>query len=339
MTNTHEGRPRPTEAPARRKDFADDFSTWWTGNTAIATANKNSIHGVAAGTTNHYAESDPMYWGIRKAFNICPITRPQTTAGTKVTPKISKNEPLWYFGGSPAPSGFSLGSTTVTLTASGGSGGTYEWSITSGTSIAALQGSTTESSVQITSKSYSTSSNDVTVRLQFTPTGGSVVPVNYSLTVDSPYKLISAGPGVNDPIAYHGPTSCTAPQSGTAGYYSTVPYSVISFLGVQISNEYVNESFGSIQNVVTNNWPGVAASGFLTPDGTFSDIICAVNTGSATPAPLIPQNPLKSEVVQQVPQSWFAGSQTPGSGVEVQTDTFERLIDHGAHASVISPVR
>jgi hypothetical protein len=66
------------------QDFTDDFSTWWTGDTAIATANKNSIHGVAAGTTNHYAESDPMYWGIRKAFNSCPISRPQTTAGTKV---------------------------------------------------------------------------------------------------------------------------------------------------------------------------------------------------------------------------------------------------------------
>ena len=54
------------------------------GDTAIATANKNSIHGVAAGTTNHYAQSDPMYWGIRKAFNICPISRPQTTANTNV---------------------------------------------------------------------------------------------------------------------------------------------------------------------------------------------------------------------------------------------------------------
>ncbi|HZW92394.1 MAG TPA: hypothetical protein VFF64_05420 [Candidatus Eremiobacteraceae bacterium] len=66
------------------QDFTDDFSTWWTGDTAIATANKNSIHGVAAGTTNHYAESDPMYWGIRKAFNSCPISRPQTTANTNV---------------------------------------------------------------------------------------------------------------------------------------------------------------------------------------------------------------------------------------------------------------
>jgi hypothetical protein len=64
--------------------FTDDFSTWWTGDTAIATANRNSIHGVAGGTTNHYAESDPMYWGVRKAFNSCPISRPQTTAGTNV---------------------------------------------------------------------------------------------------------------------------------------------------------------------------------------------------------------------------------------------------------------
>ena len=68
------------------QDFTGDFPTWWTDDTAIATANRNSIHGVAAGTTNHHAESDPMYWGIRKAFNSCPISRPQTTAGTNVGP-------------------------------------------------------------------------------------------------------------------------------------------------------------------------------------------------------------------------------------------------------------
>ena len=66
------------------QDFTGDFPTWWTGNTAIATANKNSIHGVAAGTTNHHAESDPMYWGVEKAFHTCPISQPQTTANTNV---------------------------------------------------------------------------------------------------------------------------------------------------------------------------------------------------------------------------------------------------------------
>jgi len=161
------------------------------------------------------------------------------------------------------------------------------------------------------------------------------------LTVDSPYKLISNGPGVNDPIAYHGATSCTAPSSGKAGYYSTVPYAMISFLGVQISNEYVNESFSNAQNIVTNNWPGFTAGNFLSPNGTFDDIICVVNTGSAIPAPSIPQSPLNQEVVQQASQSWFIGSQTSGSGVEVQTDTAQRFIDHGAHdpASIKSPVR
>ena len=112
------------------QDFTDDFPTWWTGDTAIATANKNSIHGVAAGTTNHYAESDPMYWGIRKAFNSCPISRPQTTAGTKVQPTVT-------ISGSTAlamlNSGATGGGNTTTLTATGNpSGGTYSWSAVSG---------------------------------------------------------------------------------------------------------------------------------------------------------------------------------------------------------------
>jgi hypothetical protein len=68
------------------QDFTVDFPTWWTDNSAIATANRNSIHGVAAGTTNHYARSTPMYWGPLKDFVSCPISQPQTSANTNVGP-------------------------------------------------------------------------------------------------------------------------------------------------------------------------------------------------------------------------------------------------------------
>ena len=45
------------------QNITGDFPTWWTGNTAIATASGHQINGVAAGTTPHYAKSVEMYWG------------------------------------------------------------------------------------------------------------------------------------------------------------------------------------------------------------------------------------------------------------------------------------
>ena len=48
-----------------QQNVTGDFPTWWTGNKAIATATKSQINGVASGTTNHYAQSEPMYWGYK----------------------------------------------------------------------------------------------------------------------------------------------------------------------------------------------------------------------------------------------------------------------------------
>ncbi|MGA2413815.1 MAG: hypothetical protein ABSF59_05165 [Candidatus Sulfotelmatobacter sp.] len=60
------------------------FPTWWTDNTAIATANRNIIRGVSAGTTNHHAQSEDMYWGRAEYFSVCPLTQEQPSAPTNV---------------------------------------------------------------------------------------------------------------------------------------------------------------------------------------------------------------------------------------------------------------
>ncbi len=321
MTNTHEGRPRPTEAPARRKDFADDFSTWWTGNTAIATANKNSIHGVAAGTTNHYAESDPMYWGIRKAFNSCPISRPQTTAGTNVKPTISGPNTLWWFKGlSVGVSGYS---SQVNLTASASSGSSYQWSIASGSDKVQIQGSAQSSTVAISSIGQSTAANDVSI----TVTVAGVVSNPFHLTVKAPYKL-GGDPSQPSPAYY---------SDSTYAWFTDIYYTVEDNFGVAMPVALpVVESFGAVvYDYSGTNWqPGAAACLSQTdPDATFFDHIGGERS-SRVPTPVY--NPSWSGVkVEHWSQDWRVGA--CGGGPRVQSDTIQKWTDHALHTGIISP--
>jgi hypothetical protein len=317
-----------------------DFPTWWTGNTSIATANKNKITGVGAGTTTYSAQSKPMYWGFREnGGGSCPYSQPETSVDTNVAPQISQNQKLWYFGnGISTPQGFTLGGTTATLTASGGGSGSYAWSITAGSSKAALQGTTSGqnlTSVQIASTSYSTSANDVTVQLQFTPTGGSAIPVSYSLSVDSPYKLI-AGSVTDSGVTGQ---SCSNPPPGTSGFQSLIAYTIMSFLGVQITNIGVNETFANLSDdYIGNNWPVYIPGSFTSQTGTFADDVCVIFP-TGTPPSLPPQSPLSSVKIDHGSQAWFIGSLTEAAGVEVQSNTLQAYQDHGRHLSIVSPVR
>jgi hypothetical protein len=68
------------------QNVTGDFPTWWTGNTAIATASGHQINGIAAGTTPHYAKSVEMYWGYREYYSSCPLTQAEPSAPTNVGP-------------------------------------------------------------------------------------------------------------------------------------------------------------------------------------------------------------------------------------------------------------
>lgn len=69
-----------------QENLTGDFPTWWTGNTSIATTTKNQINGKAPGNTNHYAQSQLMYWGYKTYSDPCPESKPQASAGTNVCP-------------------------------------------------------------------------------------------------------------------------------------------------------------------------------------------------------------------------------------------------------------
>jgi hypothetical protein len=321
--------------------------SWSSNNTSVVSVGSSSgvVSGVAFGTAMITAslQSTPVYNPNWCSYNYlyCPDYGPASGSDTgTVAPTISQDQALWYFDGNPVPSGFTLGSTTVTLTASGGGSGTYGWSIKSGSSIAALKGTTSGTnvtSVQISSTGYSTAENDVTVQLQFEPSSGTQsVQTSYSLTVDSPYKFVSTGSTTNKGVA--GPCSQIPSPSGTAGFQSLVPYAIISFQGQQITHIPVFESLNNDVPFYTGEtWP-FAANGFTSTDGTLVDNICAV--GSLTPHPLPPQSPtLSTTAIDQINQQWTVGGGSVASGLPVQTDTLQRFIDHGRHTGITSPVR
>ncbi|MDX6499709.1 MAG: hypothetical protein QOG23_2969 [Blastocatellia bacterium] len=265
-------------------------------------------------------------------------------ASLTVKPSISQDKPLWYFGYLlDTPTGFTLGSTTATLTANGASQGTFQWTVTQGSSKVMIDDTfnittvtkTNTNTLAIRSISYSTSANDVTIQLTYTPPNSSnSTTVDWSFSIDSPYQLVSLGATTNRGVL----NSCaTNSPNGTNGFQSLVPYRIVSFFGVTVANVDINEGFSGYQQV----YPGATwtfdAGGLNTTDGTFQDNICAITSG--TPHSLPPQSPLSSTLVDILSQTWYVGpSLQPAIGVEVQTDDLKRYQDHGLHASIVSPV-
>jgi len=321
------------------------MTSWWTNDTSIATASNAQVYGVAVGSTDNLAEGLISTSG----FRTCGQMEGKPSAGTNVTPTIAQNMELWYFNGNSAPGpaapNFTLGATSITLTAEGVAQGTFAWTVTKGPQNANATFSngatkvtnTNVNTVQLTSTAQSFATADaVLISLEYTPPGGTTLPaVDYPVEIDAPYKLV--GTGTTNAGAE---TTCqTVPAPvGTAGYQSLVGYDILSFFGVEVSNVVVAENFSNIQVVYQgNNWPGYLAGTAPTTTGAFVDNICVIN--ATIPTSLPPQQPLSGVQVDQAFQTWHVGS-VPGSapGLTVQTDTLRRYQDHGLHAGITSPI-
>jgi hypothetical protein len=325
---------------------------WTSYNTSVATVSSSGlVTGIAAGSANIHAQdhwSEPTYTANFCGYNLpsCPVQPgfpPGDQAYGTFTPTITKSKSLWFFGtGISTPSGFTLGATSATLTANGAGTGKYVWTVTRGTLQVKFSDNnsstitkTNVNTVQIASIFESTQANDVTVQLQFTPTGGSQITTAISLSVDSPYKLTSGG-APNDYGVRLG-SDCTQSVIGTDGYLSYIPYSIISFFGQQMTNIEHNEFFGAKHNDVSNNnWAAPAAMGSFSPSGAFVD--CLLVVGYSTPPTEPPQSSL-NQLVFDIPQTWYIGSEMSGTGLPVQFDTINYYQNHGRHVSITSPVR
>ena len=121
------------------------------------------------------------------------------------------------------------------------------------------------------------------------------------------------------------------------GYETILSYTIFSFFGVQITNIDVTETFGNFD-------PDYSGEDWLEPEATpitittsLADDMCAANQNN--PLSIDPQSPLLTVKVDHASQNWYVGSLDNGSGIEVQSDTFQRYQDHGRHNSIVSPVR
>jgi hypothetical protein len=136
--------------------------------------------------------------------------------------------------------------------------------------------------------------------------------------------------------------SCAVP--GTLGWQSFIGYEVDDQFGVNSStpdhaNAGINEQFGAKTNHQSNDWRIPTEGGSPTPGGLFMDNMC-ITTTAFTPHPKPPQSPLSTDLVDQIAQTWYAGSSAtppPNKGCKVETDAFTRYIDHGRHLSIKSP--
>jgi hypothetical protein len=326
--------------------------SWSSSNGGIMTVSNGNTQGISVGqaTIADFFNSVIAIQGQYCVNESMPDNCPQGSAGPSgpgnVLPTISQDKNMWYFGnGITTPSGFTLGATNTTLHANGAGNGTYVWTITNGASRASFENNsstmtkTNVNTIGIYSTGFSTQANDVAIQLTFTPSSGAqLTPPIYTLSIDSPYKLVGNGTTTNSGVSSCGGSS---PPPGSNGYNSNVPYKIISFFGATIGNVPISELFGAVTNVISNNWGGAPPAGSLTPPaGIFVDSLCtALPPGTFNPQPKIPQSPLSSTLVQEIVQSWWVGSTTATSGVKIQSDTANYFLDHGTHFPVTSPVR
>jgi hypothetical protein len=323
-------------------DVTSLTDTWASGNPNVATVSPDHVNAVGAGTTYSSGRSNLRTLHVHNDIYTCPgayfYPQGQISVYPAVT-AIQQSSALWFFGtGIQPPPQFTLGNTSATLTAAGGGDGTYVWTVTAGTSKLRLPGNTTtytvtnSNTVTVNSISYSTQANDVTVQLQYTYPNTPTQTLTLSTSVDSPYNLVPLGT-----TDYAQTLTCQTPTYGSSGYLSLPSYRMQSFFGLQISNMYINETFGARSNDEPNTWATPTAGSYFTDTGVFNDYVCYIY--GTVPVSLPPQSPLGTTKVFHLPQYWYVGTQSNGSGVEVQTDTIQYYTDHGRHEGIISPLR
>jgi hypothetical protein len=317
-------------------DISGDFTDWFSANPAVALVTTKLVQAVSPGATTGSAKGAVLEGGGA----VCVLRVVQVNAAVRVHPALSLSTPLWFFGsGINPPATFTLGNTYSTVTANGASGGSFSWTITNGAGLVSFASGSQSSStttggntVIIYSIGYSTSANDVTIELSWTPSGGSVVNSTLSLDVDSPYQLTL--------VSTSGPTGViTCPPatgSNPIGWWVKYTWNMVSFFGQNMAGISINENFDNEINYQTNNWGDFVPNGSAGVSGvsTFSDNYCFANQTAAKPPTTPPQNPLTASPVDSATQSYNVGSNIVGDGFLVQSQTLSRYVDHATVTNI-----
>ncbi|MGA8619649.1 MAG: hypothetical protein WB660_14170 [Candidatus Sulfotelmatobacter sp.] len=297
----------------------DDFGVaydWKSSNTAVATLPNSTLHTVAAGTATGSAQNT-----LPLQSRYCPNENMVAQQAVTVTPRISGPNTVWWFNGQ-TPSGYS---TSITLTASGGSA--YSWSITSGSNMITLSGTTGPSvTVKSTGTAFSSTATNIAVTVTDTATGESSAP--FYITSRRPYLLVVG--------------TVTDQCDSTWGYDDYFNYTIKDQMGAALPSSIpLNEYWitAVVNDYPNTNWrrsnPGNYTTAATSP-AQFADEIQGENiTLPPTPPTACPS---AGQAVDHWGQEWFIGSLTSGSGASVQTDTIQKYTNNAQIQSITSPV-
>ena len=227
-------------------------------------------------------------------------------------PTISGVDTIWWLGGGSDPSNGYYNTSALTSDPKGAPEVPI-WSVPFGGGKMSLSCSICTSNTATSQAPSSGCQYDITIKVSV----GGLNSENFLMSVNQPSYLESLGPPVDA-------------GWNAAGFKSTIPYRIRDHCNNPLSSIAVNEQFGPFVNDTSNNWPKPTpsnTSGFSGPG--FSDVIGI--WGSYTPQPLVPQSPLTTTKVDHATQTFRVGSSTSGQGVQVQTNTHQKYLDHGRH--------
>lgn len=245
-------------------------------------------------------------------------------------PTITGNNSVWYLGSGQTQTGYSYINPMTANSNCGPSdtcNDTPTWTATNNPSEIYLS-----CNPCVNQTVYAEARSNTYQDIQLTVSIGGFASSPMPFTVYAPYKIICCNQ-VSDAAV-------------SDGFRTTVGLDLYDVFGDHLLYLAVNESFTA---TLVPDYPG-GISGYIAPTASgiaagwggvngFGDKMGQPG-GCASLIPLCtnPQNPLSSVTAFHNNQNWFAGSQNPGQGVWVTTDTQQFYIDHARYSYLYSPV-
>jgi hypothetical protein len=251
-----------------------------------------------------------------------------------LAPRITGPTALWWFDGQhPDEAHFP---TQISLTAQPG-GYTYNWTVSAGGDDVSLVNATANPA-QVRSTDYSPpdgGERNISITVKTSVSG----PSNpYRITVFTPYQLVH----LRD----------VDRADANWGYESEVHYRTLDQFGRNMAGTLAldeNWTAGVVcAGIVCTPTPDRATNWRITlPGGAtvgladwFDDITGESPGGNCWPNQHVPCNPVPAGgnvAVQHWSGEWRIGSTTPGVGMRVQANTWQKYQDHARHTHVVSP--
>jgi hypothetical protein len=279
----------------------------------------------------------PPPWGSWAWIDISRPARPDYAAGAATA--------LWYLGPGIAWDGNYTAQTVFTPGAANGAPETPVYVITAGGDKLSLS-CTNCTSPTATATAASSGCHTFDVVVQTSYNGFMSDP--FYLFINRPWNLVAANDQVGNTWVYS--------AAKDNGYETFVNYQTYGLCATDppMSGYHVNEQLGSpVPYYPGDNWAWGPATAWFMPSGlnppTWFDRISVFSPGSNPGDPAycgtgllcVPQwsNPGVGPhtLVDHIPQTWFIGSSSSGSGARVQTNTLQRYTDSGWHTDIVTP--